>query len=212
MAKTKVLLSVCNTGWIHKFVTRAVVRCCLEPRYEVTYIDPTHRPYEHNLNRVVKDLLTVYRDYHFWLNMDADNPPLVNPLDLVQYNEDIIGLPTPVWHDAVEGDRPWYLNAVNEKDDGFTPAYGDGLTQVDAVGSGCMLVHRRVCETMLRPLFVREYNEDGSEVTRGPDYRFCQNARKVGFKVFAAFGHLCTHMVENDLLSQIKAFAAAGGG
>lgn len=208
--KIKILVSVCNLCWIHKLVVFALLRLQLDQRYHITIILPTHNPYENNLNHVVKDLREVYTDHDFWLNIDADNPPLSNPLDYISHNLDIVGFPTPVWHDKVAGDRPWYFNAVNEKNGGWIPAIGEGLIEVDAVGSGCMLVHRRVCETVIRPLFVREIDEDGC-VIRGHDYLFCNKAKRAGFKVWAAFDSPCTHIVENDLLSQIKAFVAAGG-
>lgn len=201
----KVLVSVCNTGWIHKSVSFALLKLQQDFRYRCTIIMPTWNPYEHGLNRVVKDMIEVYNEHDFWLNIDSDNPPLNNPLDLVELDKDIIGLPTPVWHDAVRGDQPYYYNALKEVEDGWKPAIGEGLTEVDAVGSGCMLIHRRVLETMHKPIFMREYDQDGI-VVKGHDYLFCQKAKNLGFKVWAHFDYPCTHFIENDLGSQIKAF------
>lgn len=205
--KRKILVSIPNTGHIHKRCVFALLKLQQDPRYQVTTILPTWRPFEHNLNRIVRDMREVYKDHDFWLTFDADNPPTNNPLDLVELNKDIIGLPTPVWHDKVKGDQPYYYNVLNKKDgtDGWTPAIGEGLTEVDVVGSGCMLIHRRVLETVKRPLFMREYDEDGI-VEKGHDYLFCEKAQSVGFKVWTHFGYPCEHYVETDLLSQIRAF------
>lgn len=202
----KILVSVCNQSWIHKRVVFVLLRLQQDTRHEVTITLPTWKPYEQALNRVCKDVKES--DYDYWLNIDADNPPIGNPLDLVELDKDIIGLPTPVWHDAVEGDRPFYLNALVKKPgtDGWQPKAGQGLTEVDVVGSGCMLVRREVIETVIRPWFMREYDEDGL-VTRGHDYLFCDKAQRAGFKVYAHFGFLCEHWIENDLLGQIRAFA-----
>ena len=69
---------------------------------------PAHKPYEDNLSRIMLDF--IKGNYSFWLSMDADNPPLKNPLDLIDFNCDIIGLPTPIWHYTgnKKGERPIY--------------------------------------------------------------------------------------------------------
>lgn len=200
----KVLVSVCNQAWLHKRVVFALLKLQQDPR--VTVILPTHTPYEHALNRVCKDLKEKYTDHDFWLNIDADNPPINNPLDLVDLNKDYIGLPTPVWHDAVKGDQPYYYNALIKSGEGYKPATGEGLFEVDATGSGCFLVHRRVIESVIRPWFMREYDEDGI-VTKGHDYLFCEKVKKAGFKVWTHTGYPCEHYVETDLHSQIRAFS-----
>lgn len=204
----KVLVSVCNDPpWIHKRVVFVLLKLQQDPRYQVTIILPTHKPYEQALNRVCKDLKEKYIDHDFWLNIDADNPPVNNPLDLIELDKDIIGLPTPVWHDAVKGDQPYYYNALVKKDgtDGWMPAISEGLTEVDVVGSGCMLIHRRVIEMVKRPWFMREYDEDGI-VVKGHDYLFCEKAQSCGFKIYAHMNYPCEHYVETDLHSQIRAF------
>ena len=201
----KVLVSVCNTGWIHKRVSMVLLRLLTERRHQTTIIQPTWRPYEHGLNRVVKDMCEVYTDCDFWLNIDADNPPVNNPLDLVEFDRDVLCLPTPVWCDQTPGDQPYYYNMLDEHEDGWRPATRQGLVEVDAVGSGCMLVHRRVLEMLDKPLFEREYDADGL-VVRGHDYLFCQKAKEFGFRIWAHTGYPCEHYVETDLHSQITAF------
>lgn len=173
----------------------------------MTIILPTWRPYEHSLNRIVKDILEKYTDYDYWLTFDDDNPPTKNPLDLVERDKDIIGFPTPVWANMKKGDQPYYYNALDKKigTDGWTPASGKGLTKVDVVGSGCMLIHRRVLESMDKPIFMREYDNDGL-VTRGHDYLFCENARNKGFEVWTHFDYPCLHFNETELGEQIRAF------
>ena len=201
----KVLVSVCNTGWIHKRVTLSLLNLQQDRRHQVTIIMPTWRPYEHGLNRIVKDMIEVYTGHDFWLNIDADNPPVNNPLDLVDLDKDVLGFPTPVLTDDVPGNQPYYYNILDEQEGEWRPAFRQGLVEVDAVGSGCMLVHRRVLEMLERPLFVREYDSDGI-ATRGHDYLFCKNAKEFGFQVWAHTGYPCEHYVETDLHSQIRAF------
>lgn len=199
----KVLVSVPNgDGWYCKHVGRVLMLLLMDRRYRCTIIEPTWVPYEHNLNRIVKDLLTVYSDHVFWLTMDADNPPTRNPLDLISLDLDVIGFPTPVWANMRQGDQPYYYNAMLSQNDGWTPAIGDGLMEVDAVGSGCMLIHRRVCETMDKPLFVRQCDGWGV-VERGHDYRFCSAAKMAGFRIWTHFDYPCHHFVNGIELGEV---------
>ncbi len=102
-------------------------------------------------------------DEDYWLSMDDDNPPCRNPLDMVDEDKDIIGFPTPVWFSPVPGDRPWYLNALRKVEDGYKPVEViDGWQEVDAIGSGCFMVARRVMEAMRydQP-FARQWGKDG---------------------------------------------------
>lgn len=181
----------------------AAMRLLGDSRCRVHVIMPTWNPYEHNLNKIVKTFLKG--DFGFWLNIDADNPPLENPLDLVEFDRDVCGLPTPVWHDAVPGDRPYYLNAVDEVEGGFRPHETcEGLREVDAIGSGCMLVSRRVLEGIDPPWFVREYTPDGASVSCGPDYYFCRQARAAGFQIWAHYSYPCEHYNELPLRAAIR--------
>jgi hypothetical protein len=136
----------------------------------------------------------------YWLSFDDDNPPLANPLDLVGQDKDIIGFPTPVWHSQVPGDRPWYYNALMEVEDGFKPVTSlDGWQEVDAVGTGCFLIARRVMLTMrYEQPFMREWGRDG-RVTCGCDYAFCKRARAHGFKIWVHGDYTCDHFNELPL-------------
>lgn len=152
------------------------------------------------------DFLKGGEDY--WLSMDDDNPPTKNPLDLVELDLDLIGLPTPVWHSAVLGDRPYYYNALDKVgEEGYKPHEpAEDLQEVDAVGSGCFLVSRRVIERIAytQP-FMREWGKDGV-VIKGGDFSFCDKVKKAGFKVWTHFDYPCLHFNEVELTEAIRAF------
>lgn len=207
MMRPRILLTVpTGDAWIHKHVVRVVVRCLQDTRFNITYMDPTWIPYENNLNHCAAQV--VDERYDYWLSIDADNPPSGNPLDRVCDDLDLVGFPTPVYHDAVAGDRPWYFNALDEVEGGWQPhAQCVGLQRVDAVGSGCFLVAARVLRAVPSPWFMREYNARGF-VERGHDFLFAQKVRQHGFAVWADFTCVCQHFQELDLLSVIHAFAA----
>ncbi len=208
--RKKILVSVPNTKMIHKLVCLATDKILLDGRYDVTIIRPTHNPYENNLHHIVNDFMKG--DFDFWLNIDSDNPPINNPLDLVKYNLDVIGLPTPVYHftDKIKGERPWYENSyeyVPEQDAYKEYTNKQGLQKVDAVGTGCMLIARRVFEDseMRKAPFQRLYNKDGT-VERGNDIAFCERATKQGFKIFAHYDYRCQHFNELEMHEVIHAF------
>lgn len=198
-----------------------------DPRFAVTFIAPTNKPYVHNLHKVVTDFLDG--GFDFLVSLDDDNPPQRNPLDLCELDLDVVGCPTPVWHcdTSRPDDRPYYFNALREvvgedglagfkpidSDPGFRPA---GLQKCDAVGTGCVVIARRVLEKLADQAlergpqespFFRRWDNHG-HVVMGNDYAFCQRVRAAGFSVYAHFDYLCEHLNEIPVLEAIQAFMA----
>ena len=194
-----------RNGWIHKSVHFATVKILKDSRYKVRHAAPTHSPYVQNLHKCMWDFLDGGEDY--WLSIDDDNPPTNNPLDLVELDRDLIGCPTPVWANMKKGDRPWYLNALDIKGEGFIPHEPcEGLQEVDAIGSGCFLVSRRVIEAVKdQQPFARQWGDDGL-VELGCDFSFCRKVKAAGFKIWAHYDYICNHYVENPLLETVGAF------
>lgn len=206
-----ILVSVPNTGYIHKFVAGTLLKIIKDSRYNVRIIMPTHVPAEVNYNNIAKDFWEG--DFDYWLTMDSDNPPFNNPLDLIQYGRDIIGLPTPVYNNKDSSktkERPVYLNAYkwNEKKQGYNEwPDKEGLQEVDAIGSGCMLIQKRVFadKEMRKKPFKISMDEHGG-LAMGSDIRFCKKAKERGFKVYAHFDYLCRHFNELEIHEVTKDF------
>jgi hypothetical protein len=198
-----ILVTIPNTGWVHKLTSLATNKILMDARHKCTLIYPTHVPFENNLHHIINDF--VAGDYQYWLSIDADNPPMNNPLDLIELDRDIIGLPTPVWHytGKIKGERPYYENVYK-----YVPeenAYGEwknkkGLQEVDAIGTGCFIVSRRVFDNpeMRKGCFTRKLNPDGT-VDKGNDISFCERAKEQGFKIFAHYDYRCQHFNELEL-------------
>jgi len=201
--KKKVLVSVTNEHWIHKTVVKRMLQLIQDTRYEIRIIMPSHKPYENNLHHIVNDVLKDGHD--FWLNIDSDNPPEKNPLDLVELDLDVVGLPTPIicFAGDGEGDVPVYLNAYDyvPEADAYRPHKTmKGLRRVDAVGTGCVLFSRRVFEhpEMQKGCFTRKLNPDGT-VNKGNDFSFCERATENGFKIYAHYDYFCGHFSEVEI-------------
>lgn len=228
--RRKRVLIACPNGdaYLHKLVVFAVLRMLQDGRHETNFIAPTWSPFVLNLHKIVADVIAQGWDY--LLLVDDDNPPLNNPLDLVELDLDVVGLPTPVWHCDTSGtDRPFYFNALRQVEDpdgsiSFRPldSYpewkGAGLQEADAVGTGCILVARRVLEELARraeasgdPLdapFMRMWDTRGM-VTMGNDYAFCLRARQAGFRVWVHWDYPCRHFQTIELREGVEQMARA---
>ncbi len=195
---------------IHKTVVETLLKMRLDKRYDLTFLFPSKNPIENNLNNIVNTFMSGYFD--FWLNIDSDNPPMKNPLDLVEYNKDIIGLPTPVFHFTGETkkERPVYWNIydyVPEKDAYTEHQNKQGCHKVDAVGGGCNLISRRVFENpnMRKGAFNRQFYKDGT-VHKGNDIMFCERANANGFEIYAHFDYPCKHFSNLELTEVVESF------
>jgi 2-polyprenyl-3-methyl-5-hydroxy-6-metoxy-1,4-benzoquinol methylase len=208
--RKRVLVTVPNTGNIHKNVVFSLLKLQRDSRYNLTIMLPTHNPYENNLHHIVKDF--VDQKFDFWLSIDSDNPPLRNPLDLIELDKDIIGCPTPIWHfkGDKKGERPIYWNGydyVPEEDAYKEHEPRDGLQEVSAVGTGCFVIKNTVFmnEKMRLAPFERKLYKDG-RVHKGNDMSFCELLRENGFKIFAHYGYPCQHFCNLELNEVVQAF------
>jgi hypothetical protein len=197
-----VFVTVPNEHWLHAEVVNRLMRLLQDPRYRLRITLPSQRPLENNLHQIIVDFLAS--DFDFWLCIDADNPPMHSPLDLVELDLDIIACPTPIWHyTGKPGERPIYWNAydyVQDADAYREHSTKEGLQRVDAVGGGCFLVARRVLEhpDMRKGAFTRQLYPDG-RVHKGNDLSFSERARCCGFELYAHYGYPCSHFCEVDL-------------
>lgn len=210
--RPKVYAITCTgDGWVHKNLVMAWMRILQDPRFETRLSFPVHRPFENALHHAVVEFLAG--DAEWFLNIDSDQWPTLNPLELTALDYDVIGISTPVYHceSSKPGERCYYLNGYREVPHGyqeFRPQ--EGIQEVDSVGTGCILIHRRVLEDPVMRLapFSRTTDEFG-RVEYGNDMNFCRRAKGRGFRIWCDFRSPCEHMVEIPLLEAIRAFNGA---
>lgn len=153
-----------------------------------------YRPSEHNRNFIVKEFLKT--EYDYLLTIDEDVAPPVNVLDLAKLGKDVIGAVCPQWK---ENDLMWVvLDKTGGEYRQVKPDDREGLREVAAVGSGCLIMSRRVLKKVKAP-FMRKWNKDGL-TELGLDLHFCEKAKAVGFKVWAHWDYICGHYKKIDLL------------
>ena len=204
MPRPKVLLSIHHQLWSHVQLQQYLLKALpAEERYEVCVLGPYAKPYENSLNSTVKEFLAG--EFVAWINIDTDNPPIGNPLDLVERVigdspvADVIGCPTPIWKYKGDPSQPLIIWNVFRRDPKGSDAYvpwvpATGFQQVDVVGTGCLVLARRVFEhpDLQTGAFMRVWNPDGT-VEKGNDVAFCERARAAGFSIWADWDYPCSH-------------------
>lgn len=183
------------------------MKLLVDSRYNTTIILPTHQPVDNNRNLIIRDFLVGSYDY--LLMIDSDNPPMNNPIDLVELDKDVMVLPTPQWNltskDLSLGRYPIFWNCMDEVEGGWKEHNPKkGLQEIDGAGSGCILISRKVLEKVKIP-FERKWDEDGI-VVEGSDFNFCRKVRDLGFKVWCHYDYPCRHFKEMELTEIVKAF------
>lgn len=192
----KIFLSILNEGWISDELTIKLPRWLNETtnnkKHSIYYESSKLRPIENNRNDIVKRFLNT--DYDYLLQIDNDNIPNKNPLDLVDLKLDIISCPVWVFQHRL------MLNVYKQKDSYLVPIEYNNkleLIEVDATGSGVLLCSRKVLETIKKP-FERIYDEDGI-ATLGLDLSFSKKAKNSGFKIYTHMQYICKHYKNIDI-------------
>jgi hypothetical protein len=150
-------------------------------------------------NRIVAEFLTTGAE--FLLMIDDDLIPPEDLLGMADYDCDVVGALCYAWEPRTGP----FIVAYSRDGDGryLRPALGEaektGLREVDLVGGGCMMVHRRVMEALPAPWFRFETDADGQKVILSEDFTMCQAAVRRGFKVFLDTDRICGHIKRVDL-------------
>jgi hypothetical protein len=179
-----------------------VADCMLLKNYEPTLRFSKVTGVEYNRNTIVKDFLKTECE---WLIMiDEDNPPLGNPLDLIPLNKDIIALPTMMWRGVgnPDGNEGLAFNVYRKIKNGWKTLVYDGkekIFEADRVGTGCILIKRKVLEDFDAPFKCIVDKKTGIRKL-GEDITFCDRAKKKGFKIWGHWDFVCSHYKEVDLL------------
>jgi len=214
----EVYLAVLNgDGRIHvQLANRLIqmfVQITLDKRYNVTLRFSKVTGVDYNRNTIVNDFLKTKCQ---WLIMiDDDNPPLRNPLDLIEFNKDVMCLPTMMWRgvDSPDGNEGLAYNVYKKVKGGWKTFVYDGknkLFQADRVGSGCILIKRKTLEKIPAPFISMVDKKTGMRVL-GEDVFFSDKAKKAGFKLWGHWDYSCSHYKEVDLLDVAQLLIKVAG-
>lgn len=193
----KVYLAILNNGNLRRDISASVIpRMQTTPGIKLVWEHPNMtwaNPISSNRNKITKRFLET--DCDFLLMIDDDVVPEDNPCELVFADKDIIGVPAlvrsagriMVWTAYIPHSSGVAYSAVD------LDALDDMLDifEVAIVGTGCILIKRKVLETLKAP-FHSEFDEDGIQKF-GTDFAFCRKALKEGFHVYTTVQRRCEH-------------------
>jgi len=195
MKNKSIYIAVLNQGGIRVELVNLLSKIERQGKYKLMITYPAKKPISYNRNLICKRFLTTDCDY--LLMIDGDCVPTDKILNLADYDKDVIG-----------GTCFGFVNkmivpfCMKKRDDGrydvVDASLNGGVIEVDAIGSGVMMIARRVLEEMPYP-FRNEYDPEGIK-TRGLDFNFCTRAKKLGYKVWCATDMLVSHWATVDLL------------
>ena len=170
-----------------------------DPRYEVKVKIWPGFGVDVVRNRIVASFLAS--DAEFLLMLDDDIIPPDDLLAMTAHGCDIVGGLYYGW-DLVTGP---FIIAYSQTDDGLyaRPAVGEvegtGLQEMTVVGSGCMLLSRRVLAALNPPWFRFVIDAAGGKVLTPEDFQICKRAFSQGFKVWLDTDRVCGHIKDVDL-------------
>lgn len=88
----------------------------------------------------------------------------------------------------------------NKENKLYQPILPQVFQEVDIVGTGAILIKREVIKKMKFPWFWTDYDEDGTHWS--VDFRFCQKAKKAGFKIFVDSDVKIGHIGNSEIINQ----------
>lgn len=199
--KTKsILIAVLNQGDIRPEMADLLMKLTRQNRYDVTISYPCRKPISNNRNMICKDFLDSDHDY--LLMLDNDCIPTEDILKLADYDKDIIG--AVCFGFLLKRIIPFVMQRSGGKYSVKNIELNGGVVECDAIGSGVMMIARRVLEDIPFP-FRNEYDPEGIK-TRGLDFNFCTRAQDLGYKVWVDTDNLASHWTTMDLKTQWTTF------
>lgn len=193
--KRKVYCAVLNQGTIRTDLSAVLMELSHQDKYETYVTYPSDKPISQNRNRIVQDFL-ARKEFDYLMMIDSDIVPPINILNLVDFQKDIIAplmfiyqknsvIPLAVKKDPEGSFQPIDIEGMR------------GLIEVDATGTGCIILSRKVLEAVRYP-FRNVYDADGIKLT-GLDFNFCKRAQQLGFQIYIHLDYVTSHYMNFDL-------------
>jgi hypothetical protein len=196
LRQKNVYINVLNQGTINTDLVKVLNTIIQQDGYRIGLNYPHSKPITNNRNQIVQKFL-AQKEYDYLMMIDSDIVPPPNILKLLDFQKDII---TPLMFVMQRGELlPLYLRMHKDGMYDFTRDYLErtGLVEVDATGTGCIILSRKVLESIKHP-FRNEYDSDGIKKL-GNDLSFCKRAKEKGFKVYVHLDYVADHITSTSL-------------
>jgi len=206
LKQRNIFLNILNQGEIHTELSKTIAIMTQQEGFRIGLNFPNGKPITNNRNTIVQKFL-AQKEYEYLMMIDSDIVPPPNILKLVDFHKDII---TPLMFCLQKGEvRPLTLKMAKDGIYDIPKEYLDksGLIEVDATGTGCIIISRKVLETIKHP-FENIYDKDGIK-RWGNDLYFCRRAKEAGFKVWVHMDYEASHYTIMDLKELYHTFIAS---
>jgi len=186
--KIKILVAVLNEGNVHTTLSENLGVMKNNPDYDVEVKYFAEKPISYNRNYIVQKFLAG--NWNYLMMIDDDTVPPASVINLADYKKDIIGAlyfmyqKTEIMPVAFNRAEEGLYEPIKIDDK-------DGMVGCDAVGTGVIMLSRKVLEDIKAP-FVNEYDADGIKLF-GLDIAFCRKAREKGYKIYVNLDYVCDH-------------------
>lgn len=194
--RKSIFISILNQGEIRTELAQLANIWQKDPRFKIHIEYPADKPIAHNRGKIVNRFLESGYDY--LMMFDGDIIPSAKVIEYALLDKDVI---TPVlFAFRRAGITPLVLETHPKYPDKYRVKNiknPRGIVEVDASGTGCMMIKREVLEKVEKP-FINKYDEKG-ERTLGLDIWFCRKAKEKGFKVWVDLDEYAQHWTVVDL-------------
>lgn len=157
----------------------------------------TGAPFDVARNSACSDVLANGFQWLLFLDDDVIPPPDVFAR-LAQHNVDIV---SGLYYRRQEPICPVAMLRDDKGQSQWVTSWNppDSRIEVDLVGAGCLLLHRRVLERMPPPWFVWEIGKEDLDPKENrqkmsEDFAFCIRAKAAGFKIYLDTSIRCDHV------------------
>lgn len=188
------LIYVPNLGQIHVGLAATLLDIAENRRIPLGIQFSKDVPHDSNRNKMVKYFLEQ-TDLEWLLMIDSDIMPPRNILEMIGNNKKVCSALVCAAREGKRVPLALYIDPADGVAE-FDPAkMTDGLQRVDAIGTGCILIHRSILENMPKPYFKFEYNADGITCL-GEDLYFCKRLREMGEEIWFDARYVCKHFTQ----------------
>ena len=191
---TRVFAALPNAGWLQT----DLFLNCFHWLKEGCYFFPLSgvRPAAMAYNTCIQAFLDDDSFTHLWFLNHDTVPPIDAMKVLLDADKDLVSGVTPTMKEDSDGVvKPVLMVCRHVEGVDFMPITGEGLVPIDACGTACFMIKRKVLEAIPAPWY-EERNWHGQIAG---DFGFCRKASAKGFEIFAHFDVRCVHRKEVDL-------------
>jgi GT2 family glycosyltransferase len=141
-------------------------------------------------NKIVHRAIEENFDYVFFMDSDMEFPP--NTLDrLLNRSKDIVG---GFYTRKKKGFLPNAFRLGFSEGDKLLTEFISDFREVEAIGTGCLLIKTDVFRKIKKPWFYYETTNSPDCHMSTEDIVFCRNAKKAGYKIYCDGEIACGHV------------------